>query len=96
MAITALAGPVSNFVLAYVALLLRAALLGIYYFVAPGNAVLPWIIDFLATVSTLSVALGLFNLIHFLRWMGPKSWGVFCLTGPIIPSCAMSVSVCSC
>ncbi len=77
MAITALAGPVSNFVLAYVALLLRAALLGIYYFVAPGNAVLPWIIDFLATVSTLSVALGLFNLIPFPPLDGSKVLGSF-------------------
>ena len=43
MAITALAGPVSNFILAYLALLVRAVLSGLYY-LWPGSTLLLWVL----------------------------------------------------
>lgn len=69
MAVTALAGPLSNFVLAYGALLLRAVLLALY---RPGSAVLAGVIDFTVTVAVLSVGLGIFNLIPFPPLDGSK------------------------
>lgn len=69
MAITALAGPVSNFVLAYVALLLRAVFLAFY---TSGNVMLSNAINFCATVAVLSVGLGIFNLIPFPPLDGSK------------------------
>lgn len=61
MAVTALAGPVSNFVLAYLALLLRAAVIPFYEL--SGNAVLGELIVFCVRIASLSIGLGLFNLI---------------------------------
>lgn len=61
MAITALAGPVSNFILAYVVLLIRSALIALFW-----DSAAAWqveIIGFLASVAILSVGLGVFNLI---------------------------------
>ena len=77
MAITALAGPVSNFLLAYLALLIRAALAAVYFLGAYTGAVLPWIMDFLIIVATLSIGLGLFNLIPFPPLDGSKVLGSF-------------------
>ncbi len=73
MAVTALAGPVSNFVLAYVALLIRAALYPFY--MTSDSALLGYVINFLATVATLSVGLGIFNLIPFPPLDGSKVVG---------------------
>ena len=61
MAITALAGPVSNFLLAYLALLVRAVLLPFY--LRGGGTALPLLVDFTETLAILSVGLGVFNLI---------------------------------
>lgn len=69
MALTALAGPLSNFVLAYAALLARAALLAFY---TPNSAILGGVIDFTVTVAVLSVGLGIFNLIPFPPLDGSK------------------------
>lgn len=60
MAITALAGPLSNLLLAYAAMLLRAALFPFYQL---GNAALGGICDHLVSLSMLSIGLGIFNLI---------------------------------
>lgn len=60
MAVTALAGPLSNLVLAYLALLLRAALFPLYQL---GSSAAGGLCDFLVTLALLSIGLGLFNLI---------------------------------
>jgi len=64
MAISALAGPLSNFILAYVALM-------VYFAVLPfasqrgASVVLAGLLDFLVSLALLSIGLGLFNLIPF-------------------------------
>lgn len=60
MAITALAGPASNFVLALLALL-GASLVGRY--ASPESAAAYWCFQCLLTTAVLSIGLGLFNLI---------------------------------
>ena len=59
MALTALAGPVSNFLLA-LALLFGASII---YRAAPAGAVMVWLFYFLMNTAILSIGLGLFNLI---------------------------------
>ena len=59
MAITALAGPVSNFVLAFIAISICS---GIYHF-APDHIVCAYIMLFFSYMAVLSIGLGLFNLI---------------------------------
>ena len=59
MAVTALAGPVSNFLLALL-LLFIASLMASF---APVTAVTVWIYMFLQTTAILSIGLGLFNLV---------------------------------
>lgn len=61
MAITALAGPVSNVLLAFVAMLLRSLVLAGYY-ATGGNAVLFYIVMFLEYTAILSAGLAVFNL----------------------------------
>lgn len=66
MALTALAGPVSNFVLAVAALLVSRGIFSLY-----GSA---WdaLFDFLITTAYLSIGLGLFNLIPISPLDGSK------------------------
>jgi len=78
MAVTALAGPVSNFILAYVALLIHAAIYPFY--MTSDSATLGYLIDFLGMVATLSVGLGIFNLIPFPPLDGSK------VVGALLPS----------
>lgn len=59
MAITALAGPLSNLLLAAAALLAGSALIAW----APWGSALPYVLLFLCRMAVLSVGLGLFNLI---------------------------------
>ncbi len=59
MAFTALAGPVSNFLLALL-LLFAASLLSA---LAPVNAVVAGLFSFCASTAVLSIGLGLFNLV---------------------------------
>ena len=59
MALTALAGPMSNFLLA-LALLFGASII---YRAAPAGAVMVWLFYFLMNTAILSIGLGLFNLI---------------------------------
>lgn len=74
MAITALAGPVSNFILAYLLWLVAYFLLG---FDALADSELFWkVIDFIALTSSLSIGLGVFNLIPFPPLDGSKILGV--------------------
>lgn len=61
MAITALAGPLSNVVLAYLALCVRAG--AVYFFVQSGGAVSEFIILFTEYVAILSIGLSVFNII---------------------------------
>ena len=73
MALTALAGPVSNLLLAAAALaLLRGAVL-----VLPGTDWTIWLVNFLLELSILSVGLGLFNLIPIPPLDGSKVLAVF-------------------
>ena len=74
MAVTALAGPVSNLVMAYTALLLRAVLLAFYH---PGSALLEGLVGFCETLAVLNVGLGIFNLIPFPPLDGSKVLGAF-------------------
>ena len=72
MALTALAGPVSNFVLALLAMLICK---GIYLY-APYNAVWNTLFEFLLyLVAPLSIGLGLFNLIPLPPLDGAKVLG---------------------
>lgn len=74
MAITSLAGPISNFLLAYVMLLVAYTVLG----VSGGASELVWeIIDFCTLTAGLSIGLGVFNLIPFPPLDGSKVVGAF-------------------
>lgn len=74
MAITALAGPISNFLLAYVVLLVAYTILGF----SGGTSELAWeIIDFCTLTAGLSIGLGAFNLIPFPPLDGSKVVGAF-------------------
>ncbi len=64
MAITALAGPLSNFVLAFFAALICNMLLGIGT-AAGTSALLYWLFRFFTMLTALSIGLGIFNLIPF-------------------------------
>ena len=70
MALTALAGPVSNLVLAYGALLVRSVLY-FFYFSHPG-AVLEWFITLTEYIAILSVGLAVFNIIPISPLDGSK------------------------
>ncbi len=59
MALTALAGPVSNFLLALLAMFAASRIAA---WAAPG-AFAPWLFYFLQDIAVLSIGLGLFNLI---------------------------------
>ena len=59
MALTALAGPVSNFLLA----LLAISGMWLLSVLAPVNAFVIWFFSFLMNLAVLSIGLGLFNLI---------------------------------
>lgn len=61
MALTALAGPVSNIILAFLALCVRSAAVFFYY--QSGGAVAEFIILFTEYVAILSVGLAIFNII---------------------------------
>lgn len=75
MALTALAGPVSNFLLAYLMLLLIYVILGVSgYWVSE----FVWgLIDFCTLTASLSIGLGVFNLIPFPPLDGSKIVGAF-------------------
>lgn len=72
MAITALAGPISNFVLAYLTMLVYMLLLGLLYTGAVAGAFFQGLLDFLWILISLSVGLGIFNLIPFPPLDGSK------------------------
>lgn len=71
MALTALAGPVSNVLLAMVALLLRAVLYYVYGQIG-ANAVVEYCISFLEYTAVLSVGLAVFNIIPISPLDGSK------------------------
>lgn len=78
MAITALAGPISNFVLAYLALLAVYLLLGILAVSAAAVGSFVWgVLDFCTLLASLSIGLGVFNLIPFPPLDGSKVVGAF-------------------
>ena len=79
MAVTALAGPLSNLALAYLALLIRALLLAVYQNFAIGNSAeaLLGVVNFCGTVAVLSIGLGIFNLIPFPPLDGSKVLAIF-------------------
>ena len=74
MAISALAGPASNFLLALLAMLISRLI----YLYAPYNAVWQTVFDFcLYTVAPLSIGLGLFNLLPLPPLDGSKVLAMF-------------------
>lgn len=76
MAITSLAGPVSNFILAYFAAILLYMDMAVLD-VLSGNAFFLGLQDFLYMVVALSIGLGLFNLIPFPPLDGSKVLAAF-------------------
>ena len=77
MAITALAGPLSNFVLAYVMMLLAYVCLGIFVVnEVPYSDLTQGLLDFCILVASLSIGLGVFNLIPFPPLDGSKILGI--------------------
>ena len=78
MAITALAGPFSNFVLAYVAFLIAYLVLGVAAVTgALASSLVQGILDFCSLIASLSIGLGVFNLIPFPPLDGSKVVGAF-------------------
>lgn len=75
MAITALAGPVSNVILAYAALLVRSVLLYVYVYRTHG-ALISWVIELIEYVAVISAGLAVFNLIPIPPLDGSKVLGV--------------------
>lgn len=76
MAITAAAGPLSNVVLAYLALLVRSVLIYVYYFCSDG-AVIEWLLEFTADVAIISAGLAVFNIIPIPPLDGSKIVAMF-------------------
>lgn len=77
MAVTALAGPVSNFILAYVMMLLAYISLGVYVVNGvPYSELSQGILDFCIMTASLSIGLGVFNLIPFPPLDGSKVLGI--------------------
>lgn len=74
MAVTALAGPLSNFVLAYVSLLACYAILP-FYTRSGGGTTLEILLGFLFSMARLSIGLGIFNLFPFPPLDGSKVLG---------------------
>lgn len=82
MAITALAGPVSNFLLAYVSAILYSGLYAVL--VVRGETTgLALALEFFGVLVTLNIGLGIFNLIPFPPLDGSKVVAMF-LVGPAI------------
>lgn len=78
MAITALAGPFSNFVLAYVAFLIAYLVLGIAAVTGSlASSLVQGALDFCSLIASLSIGLGVFNLIPFPPLDGSKVVGAF-------------------
>ncbi len=78
MALTALAGPLSNFLLAYVMMLLAHVFLGVFVVnELPYSNLTQGVLDFCVLVASLSIGLGVFNLIPFPPLDGSKILGIF-------------------
>ena len=92
MALTALAGPVSNFLLALGMLGLGSLL----YRFAPDGQPLAYALFFCCYAAVLSVGLGLFNhattCCLYRPWTAPKSCSPSCLTGCTARFCATSAT----
>ena len=77
MAITAIAGPLSNFILAYAMMLLAYVCLGIFVVnEVPYSNATQGILDFCVMTASLSIGLGVFNLIPFPPLDGSKILGI--------------------
>ena len=86
MALTALAGPGSNFLLALAALGTGSLVLRFW----SGSRAGAYLLLFLCQLAVLSVGLGLFNLIPCRRWTAPRCWTSCCRSGGITWSSGMS------
>ena len=89
MALTALAGPVSNFLLALLALLVRGFVL-VPYTLTGGSTAVGYVIQFLETLAVLSVGLGLLISFHSRRWTAPRWQRPFFPTAFTFRFCGMS------
>lgn len=76
MAITALAGPAANFVMAYLSLLLYNALAA-YTAVRGSGPVMDGLTDFLSILVLMNIGLGIFNLVPFPPLDGSKVLAMF-------------------
>lgn len=75
MAITAFAGPLSNFIFAFVAAVAFQVTAGVMLS-QPSSTFLPHLLDFLGMLIVLNIGLGIFNLIPFPPLDGSKILGV--------------------
>jgi len=75
MAITAAAGPVSNFLLAFVVIMIYRPL--DHYMGGTGGAVMGYILQFLVTLFIINISLGIFNLLPIPPLDGSKVFVVF-------------------
>ncbi len=75
MAITAAAGPLSNVLLAFVALLVRSVLM--FFYLRSGSTVLWWLIQFTEYTAIISAGLAVFNIIPIPPLDGAKVIGIF-------------------
>lgn len=77
MAITALAGPLSNFILAYIMMLFAYIFLGVFVVNEVAySALTQGVLDFCIMTASLSIGLGVFNLIPFPPLDGSKILGI--------------------
>ena len=76
MAITAFAGPLSNFIMAFIAALGLHAAYGVYAVEGAGRG-LVLLVEFLTVCVAMNIGLGIFNLIPFPPLDGSKILGMF-------------------
>ena len=77
MAITALAGPLSNFILAYIMMLFAYIFLGVFVVNEVAySALTQGVLNFCIMTASLSIGLGVFNLIPFPPLDGSKILGI--------------------
>lgn len=90
MAITALAGPVSNLLAA----LVGAVLVVVMEVFAPYNGVTQFIYNVLYYYVVVNISLAVFNLIPFRPWTAPALWRPSSAIGPCTPTTAIKTSLC--
>ena len=74
MAITALAGPVSNFIMAFIVVLIYYP---VFFFLSPGGVIVRQLFSFFRILLTINIVLGIFNLLPIPPLDGSKVFAIF-------------------